>query len=139
MLKSDEQIDPRHRYGHNLHYYYDCWLRCESKEPFFYWSASFSHLNIDISVSSSGCFFKHRNLTFLWFQAGRWRRQGNQSRAVSAVEASKPVHQVPWSGKPTTENYLEIISRENARWKRERKKSENNDPSCICAERKRRV
>jgi hypothetical protein len=34
---SDEQIDPRHRYGHNLHYYYDCWLRCESKEPFFYW------------------------------------------------------------------------------------------------------
>lgn len=37
MLKSDEQIDPRHRYGHNLHYYYDCWLRCESKEPFFYW------------------------------------------------------------------------------------------------------
>ncbi|XP_044322668.1 IQ domain-containing protein IQM5 isoform X1 [Triticum aestivum] len=34
---SDEQIDPRHRYGHNLHYYYDCWLRCESREPFFYW------------------------------------------------------------------------------------------------------
>jgi len=36
-LKFYEQIDPRHRYGHNLHYYYDCWLRCESKEPFFYW------------------------------------------------------------------------------------------------------
>ncbi|EAZ40779.1 hypothetical protein OsJ_25255 [Oryza sativa Japonica Group] len=32
-----EAIDPRHRYGHNLHYYYDCWLQCESKEPFFYW------------------------------------------------------------------------------------------------------
>ncbi|VAH27675.1 unnamed protein product [Triticum turgidum subsp. durum] len=32
-----EAIDPRHRYGHNLHYYYDCWLRCESREPFFYW------------------------------------------------------------------------------------------------------
>ncbi|CAN6219636.1 unnamed protein product [Urochloa humidicola] len=32
-----EAIDPRHRYGHNLHYYYDSWLRCESKEPFFYW------------------------------------------------------------------------------------------------------
>ncbi|KAF3326348.1 hypothetical protein FCM35_KLT07978 [Carex littledalei] len=32
-----EAIDPRHRYGHNLHYYYDCWLRCESKQPFFYW------------------------------------------------------------------------------------------------------
>jgi hypothetical protein len=32
-----EQIDPRHRYGHNLHYYYDCWLNSESKQPFFYW------------------------------------------------------------------------------------------------------
>ncbi|KAL6893551.1 hypothetical protein ACP4OV_007649 [Aristida adscensionis] len=32
-----EAIDPRHRYGHNLHYYYDCWLHCESKQPFFYW------------------------------------------------------------------------------------------------------
>ncbi|GJN31607.1 hypothetical protein PR202_gn00106 [Eleusine coracana subsp. coracana] len=32
-----EAIDPRHRYGHNLHYYYDCWLNCESKQPFFYW------------------------------------------------------------------------------------------------------
>ncbi|OEL29157.1 IQ domain-containing protein IQM2 [Dichanthelium oligosanthes] len=32
-----EAIDPRHRYGHNLHYYYDCWLQCESKQPFFYW------------------------------------------------------------------------------------------------------
>jgi hypothetical protein len=41
-LNSDEQIDPRHRYGHNLHYYYDCWLRCESKEPFFYWLVSLS-------------------------------------------------------------------------------------------------
>ncbi|OAY82563.1 IQ domain-containing protein IQM6 [Ananas comosus] len=32
-----EAIDPRHRYGHNLHYYYECWLHCESKQPFFYW------------------------------------------------------------------------------------------------------
>uniref|UniRef100_J3N2K6 Uncharacterized protein n=1 Tax=Oryza brachyantha TaxID=4533 RepID=J3N2K6_ORYBR len=32
-----EAIDPRHRYGHNLHYYYHCWLHCESKQPFFYW------------------------------------------------------------------------------------------------------
>ncbi|XP_062211389.1 IQ domain-containing protein IQM2-like [Phragmites australis] len=32
-----EAIDPRHRYGHNLHCYYDCWLHCESKQPFFYW------------------------------------------------------------------------------------------------------
>ncbi|KAK1259873.1 hypothetical protein QJS04_geneDACA010163 [Acorus gramineus] len=32
-----EAIDPRHRYGHNLHFYYDNWLHCESRQPFFYW------------------------------------------------------------------------------------------------------
>ncbi|KAK7331482.1 hypothetical protein VNO77_25707 [Canavalia gladiata] len=32
-----EAIDPRHRYGHNLHFYYDRWLKCQSREPFFYW------------------------------------------------------------------------------------------------------
>jgi hypothetical protein len=34
---SDYQIDPRHRYGHNLHYYYHRWLHCEINQPFFYW------------------------------------------------------------------------------------------------------
>ncbi|KAG9150719.1 hypothetical protein Leryth_002889 [Lithospermum erythrorhizon] len=32
-----EAIDPRHRYGHNLQFYYVYWLQCESKQPFFYW------------------------------------------------------------------------------------------------------
>ncbi|KAJ8643481.1 hypothetical protein MRB53_005229 [Persea americana] len=32
-----EAIDPRHRYGHNLHFYYVNWLQCESRQPFFYW------------------------------------------------------------------------------------------------------
>ncbi|KAL8136271.1 IQ domain-containing protein IQM6 [Apium graveolens] len=32
-----EAIDPRHRYGHNLHFYYVSWLHCASKQPFFYW------------------------------------------------------------------------------------------------------
>ncbi|KAI7726222.1 hypothetical protein M8C21_008566, partial [Ambrosia artemisiifolia] len=32
-----EAIDPRHRYGHNLHFYYGKWLHSQSKEPFFYW------------------------------------------------------------------------------------------------------
>ncbi|XP_054820886.1 IQ domain-containing protein IQM2-like [Prosopis cineraria] len=32
-----EAIDPRHRYGHNLNFYYDKWLQCQSREPFFYW------------------------------------------------------------------------------------------------------
>ncbi|PIN11833.1 hypothetical protein CDL12_15558 [Handroanthus impetiginosus] len=32
-----EAIDPRHRYGHNLHFYYVKWLSSQSREPFFYW------------------------------------------------------------------------------------------------------
>ncbi|KAE8720418.1 putative casein kinase [Hibiscus syriacus] len=32
-----EAIDPRHRYGHNLHMYYDVWFSSESSQPFFYW------------------------------------------------------------------------------------------------------
>ncbi|KAG8657212.1 IQ domain-containing protein IQM1 [Manihot esculenta] len=32
-----EAIDPRHRYGHNLHLYYDVWSDSKSTQPFFYW------------------------------------------------------------------------------------------------------
>ncbi|KAK7291830.1 hypothetical protein RIF29_07285 [Crotalaria pallida] len=32
-----EAIDPRHRYGHNLHMYYDIWFDSQSTQPFFYW------------------------------------------------------------------------------------------------------
>ncbi|XP_050384676.1 IQ domain-containing protein IQM1-like [Argentina anserina] len=32
-----EAIDPRHRYGHNLHFYYDVWFNSASSQPFFYW------------------------------------------------------------------------------------------------------
>ncbi|KAK4746807.1 hypothetical protein SAY87_025844 [Trapa incisa] len=32
-----EAIDPRHRYGHNLHLYYAVWMESESYQPFFYW------------------------------------------------------------------------------------------------------
>ncbi|OMO49322.1 IQ motif, EF-hand binding site [Corchorus olitorius] len=32
-----EAIDPRHRYGHNLHLYYDVWFQNGSSQPFFYW------------------------------------------------------------------------------------------------------
>ncbi|XWS56129.1 hypothetical protein CRYUN_Cryun09bG0059900 [Craigia yunnanensis] len=32
-----EAIDPRHRYGHNLQFYYAKWLHCDSRQPFFYW------------------------------------------------------------------------------------------------------
>ncbi|XP_044505288.1 IQ domain-containing protein IQM2-like [Mangifera indica] len=32
-----EAIDPRHRYGHNLRFYFEKWLLSKSREPFFYW------------------------------------------------------------------------------------------------------
>ncbi|KAK6942631.1 hypothetical protein RJ641_028008 [Dillenia turbinata] len=32
-----EAIDPRHRYGHNLHCYYEEWCKGDAGQPFFYW------------------------------------------------------------------------------------------------------
>lgn len=32
-----EAIDPRHRYGHNLHLYYEVWCESDAGQPFFYW------------------------------------------------------------------------------------------------------
>ncbi|KAK6126321.1 hypothetical protein DH2020_039966 [Rehmannia glutinosa] len=31
------EIDPRHRYGKNLHLYFDEWSKANSGQPFFYW------------------------------------------------------------------------------------------------------
>ncbi|KAE8660330.1 TBP-associated factor 7 isoform 1 [Hibiscus syriacus] len=39
-----EAIDPRHRYGHNLHFYYNQWLHSQCQEPFFYWKCPRSKL-----------------------------------------------------------------------------------------------
>ncbi|RZC84022.1 hypothetical protein C5167_046807 [Papaver somniferum] len=32
-----EAIDPRHRYGHSLHLYYEVWRKGDTSQPFFYW------------------------------------------------------------------------------------------------------
>ncbi|KAM0000585.1 putative IQ domain-containing protein IQM [Helianthus debilis subsp. tardiflorus] len=32
-----EAIDPRHRYGHSLHIYYEEWCKADAGQPFFYW------------------------------------------------------------------------------------------------------
>ncbi|XP_013601699.1 IQ domain-containing protein IQM6-like [Brassica napus] len=32
-----EAIDLRHRYGHNMQFYYHAWLHCDSNQPVFYW------------------------------------------------------------------------------------------------------
>ncbi|KAL1369425.1 IQ domain-containing protein IQM3-like isoform X2 [Arachis hypogaea] len=43
-----EAIDPRHRYGHNLHYYYEEWCKTDSGHPFFYWLDLGNGKNIDL-------------------------------------------------------------------------------------------
>ncbi|CAK8535937.1 unnamed protein product [Lathyrus sativus] len=47
-----EAIDPRHRYGHNLHFYYDVWFQCQSSEPFFYWLDIGDGKKVDINKCS---------------------------------------------------------------------------------------
>ncbi|XP_016497870.1 IQ domain-containing protein IQM3 isoform X1 [Nicotiana tabacum] len=32
-----EAIDPRHRYGHSLHMYYEEWCKADAGQPFFFW------------------------------------------------------------------------------------------------------
>ncbi|KAJ7976088.1 IQ domain-containing protein [Quillaja saponaria] len=32
-----EAIDPRHRYGHSLHLYYEEWCKADAGQPFFFW------------------------------------------------------------------------------------------------------
>ncbi|MED6185921.1 IQ domain-containing protein iqm3 [Stylosanthes scabra] len=43
-----EAIDPRHRYGHNLQYYYKQWCSTDSGQPFFYWLDLGNGKNLDI-------------------------------------------------------------------------------------------
>ncbi|XP_050227462.1 IQ domain-containing protein IQM6 [Mercurialis annua] len=49
-----EAIDPRHRYGHNLQFYYCKWLHCQSTQPFFYWLdiGEGKEVNLDICPKS---------------------------------------------------------------------------------------
>lgn len=45
-----EAIDPRHRYGHNLHLYYDEWCKANSGQPFFYWLDVGDGKDLDLKV-----------------------------------------------------------------------------------------
>ncbi|KAL2933731.1 IQ domain-containing protein IQM3 [Bienertia sinuspersici] len=45
-----EAIDPRHRYGHNLHLYYDEWCKANSGQPFFYWLDIGDGKDIDLKI-----------------------------------------------------------------------------------------
>ncbi|XP_020571390.1 IQ domain-containing protein IQM3-like [Phalaenopsis equestris] len=43
-----EAIDPRHRYGHNLHFYYEKWCDSYAGQPFFYWLDLGDGKNVDL-------------------------------------------------------------------------------------------
>ncbi|TKY62010.1 hypothetical protein E2542_SST11864 [Spatholobus suberectus] len=43
-----EAIDPRHRYGHNLQYYYKEWCKTDAGQPFFYWLDLGNGKNLDL-------------------------------------------------------------------------------------------
>ncbi|KAJ6794546.1 IQ domain-containing protein IQM3-like [Iris pallida] len=43
-----EAIDPRHRYGHNLHVYYLKWCESDAGQPFFYWLNVGDGRNVDL-------------------------------------------------------------------------------------------
>ncbi|KAF7804321.1 IQ domain-containing protein IQM3-like [Senna tora] len=43
-----EAIDPRHRYGHNLHIYYEEWCKTDAGQPFFYWLDVGDGKNVDL-------------------------------------------------------------------------------------------
>uniref|UniRef100_A0ACD5YID1 Uncharacterized protein n=1 Tax=Avena sativa TaxID=4498 RepID=A0ACD5YID1_AVESA len=45
-----EAIDPRHRYGHNLHFYYDVWCQTQAGQPFFYWLDIGEGKDVDLPV-----------------------------------------------------------------------------------------
>lgn len=109
MGNSAAQIDPRHRYGHNLHFYYDIWFKSESNQPFFYWWAwnaymlllgDYCLLLIELSVLTSFAFF-----LLLILKAGCWWWKGNKSWQVPKKQTSKPVHRIP----RTCMHHLQLI------------------------------
>ncbi|KAF5737470.1 hypothetical protein HS088_TW13G00351 [Tripterygium wilfordii] len=47
-----EAIDPRHRYGHNLHLYYEEWCKANAGQPFFYWLDAGDGKELDLKQCS---------------------------------------------------------------------------------------
>ncbi|KAG7946284.1 hypothetical protein I3843_14G032000 [Carya illinoinensis] len=45
-----EAIDPRHRYGRNLNFYYEEWCKGDARQPFFYWLDIGEGKEVDLRV-----------------------------------------------------------------------------------------
>ncbi|KAI6671765.1 hypothetical protein NL676_006650 [Syzygium grande] len=59
-----EAIDPCHRYGHNLQFYYDVWFASESSQPFFYWLDIGGGKEVNLDKCSRNA-LKHQRVTYL--------------------------------------------------------------------------
>lgn len=76
QLICDCQIDPRHRYGHNLHFYYHRWLHCQSKQPFFYWYRHQQNCSDHVSEPNEQHSYWVLMILWLFWQVGcRWRER----------------------------------------------------------------
>ena len=54
------QIDPKHRYGHNLNFYYAVWIKSSTRQPFYYWSVFKFVSESAIAI----LFFRERKLVY---------------------------------------------------------------------------
>ncbi|KAD4982024.1 hypothetical protein E3N88_18695 [Mikania micrantha] len=92
-----EAIDPRHRYGHNLHIYYDIWFESESSQPFFYCTSK----NLYVVQKQKGLF---QHSSFL---------AGGATTAAGRLVAHDGILKAiwPYSGHylPTEENFRDFI------------------------------
>ncbi|KAG0492950.1 hypothetical protein HPP92_006020 [Vanilla planifolia] len=59
-----EAIDPRHRYGHNLHIYYEKWCESDAGQPFFYWLDLGEGRNVDL-ISCSRSLLRQQCIKYL--------------------------------------------------------------------------
>ncbi|KAL1345117.1 hypothetical protein HN51_018903 [Arachis hypogaea] len=87
-----EAIDPRHRYGHNLHFYYNIWFWSKSSQPFFYWLdvGDGKEVNLEICLRKN---LQRQRITYL----GPEEREAYEVMIVEGgklvyKQSQKPVH-----------------------------------------------
>ncbi|KAK1314403.1 hypothetical protein QJS10_CPA06g01581 [Acorus calamus] len=114
-----EAIDPRHRYGHNLHFYYDNWLHCESRQPFFYWLDVGEGKEVNLEEQCPRPKLQQQCIKYLGpkkkgtFQHSSFLAGGATSAAGRLVVENGILKAVwPHSGHycPTEENFQEFVS-----------------------------
>ncbi|MBA0693038.1 hypothetical protein Goari_010552 [Gossypium aridum] len=80
-----EAIDPCHRYGHNLHIYYDEWCKSDAGQPFFYWLDIGEGKEIDLQECPRSKL--RQQCINLW-----WRKQQEREHYEYIVFEGKIIH-----------------------------------------------